>query len=154
VTVTVSRRAGAHARDVTLQCGTAVADLLGVPAKGLRRRPPLRVMGKWTVGVVATATPWGDYDCGLAVDGRGIVVPYACDEPDMAVTAPYDEVVLWLHGEWLLGDLIRRGRAVRGDVFVWSATSGVISAPSTDGSDVRRIRDHLVAFATGRAAGC
>ena len=145
--------AGCPAATVTLQWGDASTDVFGVPVDGLRREPPLRVAGEWRVALAADDTPWGPYECTLIVDGIGRIGRVggidqgsagACD---VTVAAPYAELVSWLHDGWVLGELLRRGRRVTGDLFAWSATSGVISAPTCDTADVWAVTGRLVRYA-------
>ena len=72
--------------------------------------------------------PFGEVAFGVVVDTVATVRVSAdpLSDPDVAVWGEFVDLVEWVHGEAILGDLMHRGLQVRGDLWALSALDAVI----------------------------
>jgi hypothetical protein len=72
--------------------------------------------------------PFGEVAIGVVVDSLATVRVSAgpLGDPDVAVWGDFIDLVEWVHGEAILGDLVHRGLRVRGDLWALSALDAVI----------------------------
>ena len=99
--------------------------------------------------------PFGELSLMLQVHEDAIAVQCGTadetteDDIDVHIRAKFADLLHWLHGDDLLGHLLYRGCAVRGDLLALSALDGVVSATSAD-EPPRHAIALIAAYARGR----
>ena len=133
------------------------ADLLGVPRAGLLRKPPVSTRLCFLLELRAQDCALGPLVLAYSVTGEGRIARassispvapdgFTFDNKDgllMVVEAPYRDLLLWLRGDLIFGNVLFGGAEVKGDLIDFAALDGIVSAPADRATD-DSVLDRLV----------